>query len=543
MSTLLCLALLCAPPSPHVAPSTVVPIVLEAQAANPHLRFVFVHDDNPLAKAMVDTTLNSVMSNTGNVINTIKLSPTVLAFDVRLLQSKVAIDIWERFRQDEPYFLRNGPVDVVDLHVDRFRISKEQKIMRGNEVVGLASPGDYDILGKKNGYVEIAKGYIIETSGTIVNVVVKPTTIKNRIFGPHLPIEAQAILHPIVRYDWFIRKAWSSDAIGLYYDFRNITSAPKGSGLSDYEWFLKEFAGVTEAELARFNVDPFKKIAILNSKVTGKPRAAMLFSGAGSKVSNNQGLIAVTQDGKDNDTTALSDPFRNLLRHSFNAMEVFCEMPNGMIAYALFSGDINGDGVFDASKGEGQLQRTAPPDVVSDHTIPAPHTTLLQAGISCIRCHSQLKENGWKDLPNDIATLLRSKSTDILDENADVLASRYSGNLEKPIRRAREDLSEAITRITGVVDDDKATAVARVHGGIGQLVNDYQYQLVTPELAAAEIGVESLDWDRLTGIEDNIIAILRAKLSINRQQFELVYIDLATRLYLGREATKESETK
>ena len=519
----------------QIQPGEVIPAIVADIAENlpdsEYYRYVYIHDGRKNAAAYVNTTINQVLSSSGNVVNATSISNNILRLDIRLLQSRHIAGVWERFRDDEPYFLANNTSEIVELRKDIAIVTVVTNVQSGTTVTGIIQPGEYEVLEQKPGWLRISQGWIQSNRVAVHTKSVDKVTRHDRVFGPHLPAETITIAHPIVRYDYFLRKAWSSDAIGLYYDFRGITPAPQGSGLSDYEFFLKDFAGVTEAELQRFGIDPFKKVAMLDSKVTGKPRAVILFSGAGSKVNNNQGLIAVTQDGRDNDDVGRdTDPFRNLLQHRFNAMEVFVEMPNGTIAYALFTGDLDGNGVFDAKKGEGKLQKTAPPDVVADFTIPDPHTKLLQAGISCIRCHAIDKANGWQDLPNDVNTLLKSGVVDIVDTKADLLASRYSGVLTKPLSRARDDLAEALTRITGLADSAEGTVVYQVHGGIGKLVNEYQYTRITAELAAVELGVASLDNINMEGVEDNIIAILRAGLTVSRGQFEKVYVDMALRL-------------
>jgi hypothetical protein len=539
-----------------------------SQAAHhaPYFRYVWIPSGDKDEAAAVDVAVNTAISRSPLPIKGVRLGGNqLLRYDLRLLAPQDAdlkrlTELWEQFEKNEPYFLIQGEaVKAVVI------VTEESGIHTGEKSLGRVKPGESleylgDMTDAQDDWFRVrfagGEGYILQSKAKK-----EATKTKARVMGPHCGEEAAQLViatHsqvPIVRHDYFTRTVLSTLDGGLYYEFRGIEESPD-ENLSDIEHFLETFAGVTEADIAKLRSD--QKVAMFRSQVTGKPRSVVMFSGAQGRISVNQGLVMITQDMRDADVDPLADPMLNLLKFKFPAIELFAEMQNGMLAYGLYTGDINGDGKYDPTHGEGELVRSAPDDIATDHTVPVPHTGRLQPAISCIRCHNtkrgELQPEGWLDLTNDVQTLLKSR-LDVFGEKGDGfpnqdtidrLAGLYAGDLSKPLRRARDDFSEAMLRLTGNPGDETASAVTVAHDRIVKTYHTYWYDLVTPEIACRELGfsvdgnpaaitllkklLPPLAPDEL-GIapEDARLGALKAGVSINRLQWEAVYADAAAR--------------
>tara|TARA_R110000803_G_scaffold205530_3_gene272267 strand:+ start:4659 stop:6632 length:1974 start_codon:yes stop_codon:yes gene_type:complete len=550
------------------------------QPLAPLMRYIWVHRDDDLQVKQVQTVLDMSLSRSSvPVVSRVIPVPGKMGFLVvadfaqlgagNTKNISILNTTWEKLSEDEPYFLQNG----VELKVAEFTQTLEAlvggiRVKVGTTTIQVLDRGTrlaiIDVVderwlqvqvGTRVGFVDKnQKGVKVATQSKKAKQFVRP-------LGTHTGIESR-LLHelcqtqvPIIRGDWFIRKAASNLEGALYYEFRGIEPAPEGSGISDFDHFLSTFAGVTVGSVSRLQSD--KKVAMFRSQVTGKSRATVVFSGPQSDVTKNQGLIAYTQDQADGETEADSDPILNLLRSKYRGIELIMEMQNGHLIYVLFTGDLNGDGVFDPALGEGKLVRVVPPEIASDHLSPPPHTAQLQPPISCMRCHARQQDgnqmDGWQPLRNDVTKLI--DNVDVFGDRAkgglsiatiDQLARMYSGSMDKPLRRARDDLSETLTRLTGEVDDNETTVVARMHQGIANTYETYWHGDVTPQIAAAELGFPSDSReDSVTllrqmlpplpvdgaGIqpEDPRIGAIKADLDITRQQWEQVYADAALR--------------
>jgi hypothetical protein len=119
------------------------------------------------------------------------------------------------------------------------------------------------------------------------------------------------------------------------------------------------------------------------------------------------------------------------------------------------------------------------------------------------------------------------------------LAGLYAGDLNKPIRRARDDYSDAVFRTTGGLSVPNISAI------VGGIYNKYHYEMITAEKACYELGYDvpmgmgvsklrellpPLQQDQV-GIspEDPIIGALKAGLAVQRYQWEQAYADAAFR--------------
>ena len=352
------------------------------------------------------------------------------------------------------------------------------------------------------------------------------------ILGPHLKQpEAVALAGlnlssgGIYRGDWFIAKALSTLEGGAYYEFLQIqrvvekNRTPQGVFLASL--------GVFEEQTKLISGD--ERIAIFRSNVTSKARRADILYGLGRRGA----LATITHDISDNDVQVEAHPLRNLLAFQDKAREVIVQKANGMHVFALFDN-------------KGNFQDAVPPDIAADHLVPAPHTKNLQPAISCIRCHGPF--DGYHPLLNDVQTLLTSKLdvfTDLVDVNnsreaiIDRLAGLYSGQPDlpdAPLGRARRDYKAAVYKITQDSYPDEVSPVVAVSNHISEIYANYRYDVVSPQKAALELGLHSLDEFVIGEGEavDPVVGSLKAGISVNRSDYEHVYADMALQVSLTR---------
>lgn len=520
------------------------------------VRYVWIPDNNPDYRTAIDVAVNTACNQTAVLQTTATIAPNLLRVDLAAYARDTAgltslLTTWEKLADAEPYFLAPAIQAAFVVTADTsLRVGSKDgaTVPKGTVVTPRRT-----VSSKGGGSTQ---WHEIEFGGNVGFILASAVVLQEtgpRIPGAHAGIDLESLAAitgsrvPIVRADWLVVQMLSTADGGLYFEFRGIRKSTDPQ-VSDFTLFLRTFAGVTDSDVAKLGSD--SKVAMLRSLVTGKPRAVLLFSGAQAKSPVNQGLVAITQDPSDKDVDPASDPLLNLAQASYAAIEVFAELPCGLIAYGLYSGDTNGDGRFDPSRGEGVLQLEAPPDIVADHTIPEPHTRRLQCAISCMRCHSRQVggrwADGWLPAPNDVQTLLAS-GLDILgdvrlsDGGINRIASLYSGSWDKPFDRARDDHAEALLRLVGLqAIPEGETAVSVAHGAVTRVYGQHQFDMVTPDVACRELGIEAGDDPRkaLTaalppaGIEDVRIGALKAGLSINRRQWEAAYHLAAGRLAL-----------
>lgn len=371
-------------------------------------------------------------------------------------------------------------------------------------------------------------------------------TKKVSTYGAHCGLEQATILQgltqsnaAIVRYDYFISKALSTLDGGMYYKFAGISKSTI-NGKTDQAVFL-ESLGANEQLVATLRSD--QRAVMFRSNVTGKPRRIDAFQGVGVRPGSGTGLITITYDVADENVDPRRDPIRNLLDFKDDAREIIAEKPNGMHIFALFNGN-------------GELQDSAPDNIVNDHAIPAPHTARLQPAISCVRCHGPF--DGYQPFQNDVQKML-SGLLDVFDDldskqavpdTLDRLAGLYAGDLNKPIRRGRDDYASAVFIATGGMNIPDASSV------LSQVYGDYNFKSVDAHTACLELGynvpqaqatgylnqlLPPLQQD-IVGIspEDPIIGALKAGLEVNRYQWEQVYADAAFRTLQTRKIQNET---
>lgn len=369
------------------------------------------------------------------------------------------------------------------------------------------------------------------------------------VAGAHVGLDQHVMLQgltqsnaPIVRYDFFIAKSLQTLNGGIYYDLLGVERNPKGITAQDA--FLKKF-GVDEEESEKLRSD--QRVAMFKSRVTGRPRRVEFFRSIGVRPDSGTGLATITYDIAEEDIGPEADPIRNLLEFKDKAREVIIERANGMHAFALFSN-------------KGELQDSAPDNVVKDHTIPAPYPARLQPAIGCIRCHGPF--DGWQPAPNDVRLMLNGYLNvfdDLANKNGNIpdvldrLAGLYAGDLTKALRRGRDDYSDAVyiaaltqsvpesaATLAGVfldyyyTDVDAATAVRELGYDVPTDKAVYYLNVILPPLAKDIVGIAP---------EDPILGALKVNLKVQRYQWESVYADAAFRVMMTRKQLEQLRKK
>jgi len=510
----------------------------------PFQRYIWIQDAHKDKIAAIKYMLNEVVSRASVIIY-----PKVIAkgqlirVDLRILaprKNDIAqlLKTWEKFNLD-PYFhiIKLGkdalPADAVVIKSEKADPPGSTRFKSGKDTWYLSPAGNTYIL----------------SGGKWSKKSFKFKDQKISAPGAHTGLAQATMLRglmqtsvPIVSHQYFIVKSTTTLGGGLYYEFIGIERNPDGK--TAQEAFLEKL-GASEERVAKLRSD--QRAALFKSGVSGRPRRIDVFQGEGVRPDSGTGLITITHDIGEDQTDPAQDPIRNLLEFQDKARELIAERPNGLHYYALFDGD-------------GGLQDSAPDDVVKDHTIPAPYPARLQPGISCIRCHGP--PEGLQPFKNEVKLMLAglldvfddlsSKNKNIPD-TLERLAGLYSGDLAKPIRRGRNDYSDAVFKATGGYSVPKAAqAVSDIYG-------NYYYKDVDCYTALLELGydvpkskavayfnvfIPPLQPDVL-GIspEDPMIGALRVGLKINRYQWEQIYADAAFRAMQARQKKIKGQKK
>jgi len=123
------------------------------------------------------------------------------------------------------------------------------------------------------------------------------------------------------------------------------------------------------------------------------------------------------------------------------------------------------------------------------------------------------------------------------------LAGIYQGDFDRLLARARDDLSAAVTAATR---DPNAQNVQRMWSDVANFHDRYHYDLVGPQEAASWLGFQVEDDAAGATLlaqllpplprdafaispEDPRIGALKLGMSLNRYDFERIYLDLAAR--------------
>jgi hypothetical protein len=205
-------------------------------------------------------------------------------------------------------------------------------------------------------------------------------------------------------------------------------------------------------------------------------------------------------------STPERDPLRNPFAFTYDAGEHIAAKRNGLHLFALY--DRNG------------RRQDAVPDRIAKDTSDPHGDGIIAPLISCVRCHV---EDGLRPFVNDQQRLLSGGVDLFADraENAQRLAEFYDSDLGKQLRRDREDYAEAVSAATGGMTT-AATAAA-----LGRLFRGYVYELVTPEKAAAELGLSGNLHTALASSRDPVILALCERVAVQREQWEASFAEAA----------------
>ncbi|MBX7164827.1 MAG: hypothetical protein K1X74_00640 [Pirellulales bacterium] len=299
----------------------------------------------------------------------------------------------------------------------------------------------------------------------------------------------------LMRGDWLIAKL---SAPPHYYAFAGVPETRTE--------FLRRL-GIDAVEIDRLGGD--EGANLLRSNVTRQVR----------RIVRRQGPLGGAWETFDvAESTAESDPFRNLFAFAYDAGEHIAAKANGLHVYAL----------FDAA---GKRQNDVPAAIARDTS--DPHGDgLVTPMISCVRCHV---EGGLRPFVNDQRLLLEA-GLDVLADSAaraERLAQFYAGaRLAKALPRDREDYAAAVQAATGVEARAAAEALAATY-------RRQVYELVTPHRASRELGLSAgveTAAERagdalavLRGSADPVLLALAAGMSVQRAAWEASFAEAALR--------------
>lgn len=505
-----------------LSPADVMPLVAADQAdinsrtpgSSLQRRYVWCPHASAKEYAAACMVANNVLTRTDvDVVPTVLADGKLVAFDFALLAPELsdqtkALKNWAELSDPEPFFHANV---LINEHVKAFKWKDGRVYDRRWVRHRVAAPH----LGPLAIDIERAAGNLTPETGSVC---------------------------PVVSVGWMTRILLSASDDGLYFKFRGlvpedlalkakgITQDPPPTKLKDY--LLSRGASLKQVDLSNSQ----EKAAIGRSNVTGKARAVVMFRGQGTRPSQGQGIIALTEDYLDADVAADDNPFRELLTTKKKFREALVQLSNGEIESTLWND-------------QDVLQSEAPAALVADHRIPEPHTRRLDAGIiSCLRCHAP--NNFYQPFDNEIAAMAAGPVGIYGDlhgadqgEQLRKLASLYSGDLTKVVALAQDDFAQHAFAVTGMKGPEYANAVADVFG-------EYWYPGVDAIQALYELGelpeagdktgvktfrdkVPLLDADPIIGryYVDMFSTVQKKRIGLinSRRQFETIYADLALR--------------
>lgn len=362
--------------------------------------------------------------------------------------------------------------------------------------------------------------YLRTPDHTLIDVA--PYTLNGKQYTQkHLRVSVpqyQVPLGSVFRFDKFIEITNRTVSPGRYYDFVDIDDLN-----------LKEFLArldIRIEELDNFTKD--ERAALFESKPTHKQRLIKILTSNVVRPSKSRGIVAVTYDITDEQQEAINDPLENLLNFDFAAYEIIVDRPNGTHLYALYDK-------------AGKLLKEGDPKIAADHKEAEKlGTKVLQAGLSCRRCHAY--GHGWQDFRNDVLTMLDDgfsvvddlQSPFTQDETLSILARLYNSEPSKGpfsvLEIGRQMYRSTVSKIT----------VGRTLPMMGDILDEIHtnYNLrVTPDQACIELGIKTEDsLKTLREIFPNIpgkpelqpVGSLKRGIPLQRTQFERVYPYLMT---------------
>lgn len=177
---------------------------------------------------------------------------------------------------------------------------------------------------------------------------------------------------------------------------------------------------------------------------------------------------------------SILERFAGATKH--DGRETIYSLPNRLQAYRLFDGSGNSVDVVPESIAQ-----------VKEPLLP-PRETRVVNSYKCIECHL----SGIRDfsdvvrktfLKREFKLKVRSYDPHVVDDQIEALEDYYSSTLGTTIRAQQESYVKALKEACGM--DGNATAT-----NVVSAVEVYRHDLVTPEMAAREMGYDP-DWSRL----------------------------------------------
>lgn len=443
------------------------------QPVRPYIRYVWLYEPTERAAAEAAFTLNSTVNQSATLL------PLHVVGNNWLLRFSLAhaapeekdfsriVDVWES-QFDPDIHVRS----VVEEVIDRKRIKTEWYTS--------------SIDGKRYNHKWKEIKRTIETVAFSV-----ATNHDNGEAMTVLAAETKSAV-PIVSQRHFQSTALTTNG-GLYYKWLGFDQNPGKQ--TDQEFILSLF-GASEKQVAKLKSD--ERTATWFSKVTAKPRRADFFFGTAARPSTGYPLITITHDIRDGKVDPKAHPMKNLLKFDDDAREVLAQRPNGTLAGWL-------------TDDSGVLQDVVPPDIAKNHTAPEPQTGNLQAVLDCYSCHGP--HDGWQPFPNDVQAMLGDieghRRANILDdegsregiyETLDRLAGLYSGNLNEPLRLARNTYERTCYNIAHSMELPSGKPfhfhalpgdyAKTLMGNVVESTYSYLYDPVTPAMACRDLGYE-----------------------------------------------------
>ena len=291
----------------------------------------------------------------------------------------------------------------------------------------------------------------------------------------------------ILRGDYFVTQATTTLDGGVYYQLAGVA--------------VTEDAFFTSIGLDVDSIDRLRADAganLLRSLVTFKPRRIVRRQGPLGGAWHTYDTAAATPE---------RDPIRNPFAFEYDAGEHIAAKRNGLHLYALFDR-------------AGRRQAAVPDDIAKDMS--DPHGSGIVAPmISCVRCHL---EDGLRPFANDQRRLLDAGIEAFTERprDAERLAAFYFADLDKQLRRDREDFAQAVALATG------GLAGAAASAALADMVNRHRNDLVDAPRAATELGVavETLR-AALRSSHDPILNALAADIAVDRKQWEASFAEAA----------------
>ncbi len=259
---------------------------------------------------------------------------------------------------------------------------------------------------------------------------------------------------PLVRADWLLT------AVGLKADnYFRLAGIP-----ATEQEFCASF-GMDQQAYERLRAEVGANV--LKSDVTQKPRRINFRSTAFFSV------LLLTRD-PNSDADPRRDPIRNPHGFVFDGTEAFARGANGLLR-------------FWTGNAAGKRVNLVPAEIApEDYSMPrGAQSRQIVAPLSCMTCHNMTREeSGFKAFSNDQLRFMRGQlSKAYHDPVVAADAERFYGaNLSKLIVAEREAYAEAVSKASG-------TSPYEMTAAWSERVAEYQYELVTPEVAAQELGI------------------------------------------------------